>query len=82
VVPNGGRSELTLMAYLNEGYGGGETVFYTPAGVERFRVSPTKGMALIFPHAEYHEGAALSSGRKYVLRTDVMFSQSRRFVLD
>jgi hypothetical protein len=31
-------------------------------------------MALIFVHDQLHEGAAVVSGRKYVLRTDVMYT--------
>jgi prolyl 4-hydroxylase len=30
-------------------------------------------MALVFDHQQVHEGAAVESGRKYVLRTDVMY---------
>jgi hypothetical protein len=33
-------------------------------------------MALVFVHEQLHEGAAVESGRKYVLRTDVMYVRS------
>jgi len=36
-------------------------------------VRPTTGMALFFDHEMYHEGALLSEGVKYSIRTDVMF---------
>jgi predicted 2-oxoglutarate/Fe(II)-dependent dioxygenase YbiX len=65
--PIGERSLLTLMVYLNEGFEGGETKF------NDVRVVPQTGMALIFKHELWHEGAEVSSGRKYVLRTDVMY---------
>jgi hypothetical protein len=31
-------------------------------------------MALIFEHQLLHEGAAVTQGRKYVLRSDVMYN--------
>ena len=66
---NGEMSLLTFMIYLNEGFIGGETV------VEGFSITPKQGMALIFEHQLLHEGAAVVSGRKYVLRSDVMFGR-------
>lgn len=67
----GRRSELTLLLYLNSDFEGGETVFTeTGKGYQ-----PATGAALIFPHDLWHEGRPLKSGRKYVLRTDVMFAR-------
>jgi|RhiMetdeSRZDD1v2_1073273.scaffolds.fasta_scaffold2468003_1 predicted 2-oxoglutarate/Fe(II)-dependent dioxygenase YbiX len=67
--PNGEQSLLTFMLYLNEDFEGGETVFQN--GI---RVKPESGMILVFRHTLYHEGVAVTSGRKYVLRSDIMFS--------
>ncbi len=39
------------------------------------RVQPQRGKALIFAHRQLHEGAAVVRGRKYVLRSDVMYRQ-------
>lgn len=64
---NGERSLLTFMVYLNDAFEGGETVIIETT------VKPQKGMALIFQHALVHEGAVVISGRKYVLRSDVMY---------
>src|SRR6266436_493544 len=64
---NGERSLLTFMVYLNDGFEGGETKFTETT------IQPRKAMALIFRHELLHEGAAVTSGRKYVLRSDVMF---------
>jgi prolyl 4-hydroxylase len=64
---NGEASMLTFMVYLNEGYTGGETLF---ASVQ---VQGRTGMALVFEHALSHEGAEVSNGTKYVLRSDVMY---------
>lgn len=64
------RSELTLMIYLNEGFGGGGTRFLD----YDIEVTPKTGMALLFQHRILHEGAVVTSGTKYVLRSDVMFA--------
>src|SRR5262249_50930092 len=60
----------TMLMYLNGGFAGGETGIHcrTP-----LRVVPAKGMALLFRHHLLHEGAPVIKGRKYVLRTDVMY---------
>jgi predicted 2-oxoglutarate/Fe(II)-dependent dioxygenase YbiX len=65
---NGERSHFTFMVYLNEGFEGGETVFQRFLGVK-----PERGTALVFFHKQLHEGAAVRRGRKYVMRTDVMY---------
>ncbi len=62
------RSLLTLMVYLNEDCEGGATQFYDFGDVV-----PRTGMALFFEHDVYHQGAPVTSGRKYVARTDVMY---------
>lgn len=67
VAPTGESSLLTFMVYLNDGFVGGETKF------NEISVVPEEGMALIFRHELWHEGAEVESGRKYVLRTDVMY---------
>ena len=60
-------SILTFLIYLNDDYQGGETSFNWDA------VQPKMGMALIFPHRLTHQGSPVTSGVKYVLRTDVMY---------
>jgi predicted 2-oxoglutarate/Fe(II)-dependent dioxygenase YbiX len=72
------RSRLTFMAYLNGGAEGGQTVFYSEDRVSGLRrvvasVEPQAGMGLVFAHQWWHEGAKVTSGRKYVLRTDVFY---------
>jgi prolyl 4-hydroxylase len=66
---NGEESLLTFMVYLSEGFDGGETAFPGAS------VTPKIGMALLFEHQILHEGAAVTRGRKYVLRSDVMFGR-------
>ena len=65
-------SELTLLLYLNDGFLGGATAFCD----WEVRVVPKRGQALLFQHAIRHEGCAVDGGRKYVLRSDVMYQRS------
>jgi hypothetical protein len=55
---------------------GGETKFYLDNGMPRLDVKPECGMALMFAHRQLHEGTSVVQGRKYVLRTDVMYAQT------
>ena len=64
------QSHLTFMIYLNSDYEGGFTDF------ESFKIWPETGMALIFNHKLRHEGAYITSGTKYVLRSDVMYRRT------
>jgi len=66
------RSLLTLLVYLNEDFVGGETEFDTG---NVFAVRPKTGRALVFEHGLRHQGAPVREGRKYVLRTDVMYQR-------
>jgi hypothetical protein len=61
------RSFLTFIVYLNDGFEGGQTRF------EGVTVKPRIGTALCFRHHLLHEGAPVLEGRKYVLRSDVMY---------
>jgi hypothetical protein len=61
------RSFLTVIFYLNDGFGGGETDFFG------LSVTPKRGAAILFPHELRHEGRPVFGGTKYVLRTDVMY---------
>jgi predicted 2-oxoglutarate/Fe(II)-dependent dioxygenase YbiX len=77
---NGERSLLTFMIYLNGGFEGGETSFNDSCSDEpfdEFSVTPEEGLALLFAHGVCHKGEAVTRGRKYVLRTDVMYAPRR-----
>ena len=65
--PTGALSLLTFMLYLNDGYEGGETI------VSGIPIAPERGKILVFKHQLLHESVEVRSGRKYVLRSDVMF---------
>jgi prolyl 4-hydroxylase len=68
------QSLLTLMVYLSDDFAGGSTDFDTRR--DALRVTPRAGMALVFEHPVRHQGAPVTAGRKYVLRTDVMYRQN------
>lgn len=68
------QSQLTLLIYLNEGFAGGSTMFKDGPVVV-----PRQGMALLFRHPILHQGEAVQTGCKYVLRSDVMY---RRVAVD
>ena len=71
------RSLFTFMIYLNDDFEGGATSFSdvrAEQSFREFRVIPKKGSALVFHHPIMHRGDPIVSGRKYVMRTDVMYS--------
>jgi len=68
----GRRSQFTFMVYLNDDYEGGGTSFRGQK-FPTFVTKPKKGQALLFYHPIWHRGDAVTAGRKYVLRSDVMY---------
>jgi hypothetical protein len=84
------QSFMTLQLYLNDGGGvsfaGGATRFVEPLSmlnscvnseeVAKVRdVVPKSGRLLLFQHNCWHEGERVTSGVKYVLRSEVMFTK-------
>lgn len=67
------QSHFTFLIYLNADFEGGHTNFYNDEGDLLHSVAPKTGSALVFWHPMLHEGATVNKGRKYVLRTDVMY---------
>ncbi len=61
------ESRITFMIYLNDNFTGGETAF------DGVTIIPQIGSALCFVHELKHEGCPVTSGVKYVLRSDVMY---------
>jgi 2OG-Fe(II) oxygenase superfamily len=74
---NGERSFFTFMVYLNADFEGGETSFSTSNRSSvpwpNLKVKPEIGKALLFHHPITHKGETVVAGRKYVLRSDLMF---------
>lgn len=68
----------TLLLYLNDGFEGGETVVDTSwfdheAEEDIVSVTPRTGTVFAFDHSEVHQGSAVMTGCKYVVRTEIMF---------
>jgi prolyl 4-hydroxylase len=74
---NGEQSFFTFMVYLNDGFEGGATAFHQSR--PSLLITPERGMALVFYHRQLHEGMPVIKGRKYVLRTDVMYRYPKTF---
>ena len=78
---DGFTSKLSYLIYLNGDFSGGATTFrdYVGKGESRRKiehvVTPVTGSALLFRHRRWHEGSALTAGRKYVLRSDVFYGE-------
>ena len=77
-------SKLTFILYLNEDFEGGATTFFTPSSqfgsLDTTGVRPRMGSVLCFPHGDtagslVHEGSAVSSGTKYIARSDVLYKK-------
>ena len=60
----------SVLVYFNDDFEGGETRF-----LEQLEqtVVPKPGLAAIFQHKVRHEGCPVARGRKYAMRTDVVF---------
>ena len=70
------QSQFTFLVYLNDGFEGGATAFRESRA--SLPVTPERGKALVFYHRQLHEGLPVVRGRKYVLRTDVMYRHEAR----
>lgn len=75
------KTQVTCQIYLNEGFEGGGTSFLNPwryrdsEVCEKVTWVPKTGSVLLFDHKMLHSGDLLVSGRKYTVRTDVVFSR-------
>jgi predicted 2-oxoglutarate/Fe(II)-dependent dioxygenase YbiX len=73
-------SKLSYLIYLNNECEGGDTAFreyYVIDGINQkieFIITPKVGMALLFRHELRHEGTPVTSGCKYVLRSDIFYT--------
>ena len=64
------QSCYSFLVYLNQGFEGGNTTFATSPEIS---IKPQTGMGLLFQHPIIHEGSVVTSGIKYVARTDLMY---------
>ncbi len=69
---DGIASRITLVFYLNDGFGGGETEFPELGKT----VTPKRGTALLFQHRVLHAARGVTAGVKYALRTDILYRRA------
>lgn len=84
------QSIFTCMIYLNEDFEDGTINFLTSGGSRMdetiaeelkrgystsYRLKPKTGMAVIFEHLLLHEAAPVSSGNKFIARTEIVFNR-------
>lgn len=76
---NSARTLITLQIYLNENFKGGETTFLNRRSnaTKSVPVVPKTGMILVFEHNILHEGSLVKRGRKYTIRTDVLYTMKK-----
>ncbi len=70
------ESKLTFLLYLNdsEEFQGGVTTFFKgKMDIKPIEsISPQKGKLVVFDHRIWHQGASVSDGTKYILRSDII----------
>lgn len=62
---------LSVLVYFNNDFAGGQTRFSEQ--VEQ-TIWPLPGSAVVFQHKLRHEGCEVTRGRKYAMRTDVLYA--------
>lgn len=62
---------FTVNIYLNDGFGGGDTVFYDNRLCEVLRVKPRAGSVVLFDPRINHAGAVVTAGEKEIMRACV-----------
>ncbi|KAG4076542.1 hypothetical protein HA402_011358 [Bradysia odoriphaga] len=80
---NSAETLITIQIYLNENFVGGETNFLDRDDETKcVPVKPVTGMVLVFEHRIFHEGSVVRKGKKYAIRTDVLYTREnvRKFV--
>lgn len=76
------QSVLTLLLYLNhhDEFTGGETAFYDDqyGNTLLAHYTPEIGDVAIFDHRIWHSGNMVTSGCKYILRSDFIYTQTEK----
>ena len=68
----GESSHVSVQVYLNQKFKGGHTTFHGRG--RHLDVKPRTGSVLLFDHNILHEGQRVTQGKKYLVRTDVMYA--------
>jgi len=78
------QSIYTVMVYLNdcEAFEGGTTDFFDSTGKKVIEsIAPKAGLAIVFVQDDMtllHEGTEVKGGKKYMIRTDVLFTSPHK----
>lgn len=79
------QSKLTFMIYLNSAgeFEGGRTLFYKTKETSEVWASyiPQQGDLIVFDHNVWHEGEVLTSGEKFVLRSDILYAKEETLTI-
>ena len=67
---DGQRSQLSVLVFLNENFGGGAIEFPSIGRI----IEPRVGRAIVFPHAALHRDHTVAHGRKFVLEAEVFYN--------
>lgn len=69
-------SSITILIYLNSDYEGGYTKFFSnPTDNVEYTLNPKSGMVCLMDQDIGHEVPFLTSGVKYVVRTELMYKK-------
>jgi predicted 2-oxoglutarate/Fe(II)-dependent dioxygenase YbiX len=72
-------SYATLNIFLNDDFEGGSTIFYeNDKKTTTLICKPLAGRGSFFYSQQFHEGEKISSGYKYLLRTDLMINHNKK----
>lgn len=74
--PRADTSKVTLQLYLNDDFEGGTTRFFDECSEYFYDVVPKTGSVLLFDHPMLHSGETVVRGRKYAMRSDIMYTRS------
>ncbi len=84
-----GETRFSVVLYLPDGFAGGTTRFFEEKDKarrrgegrgrkfdnrERFALRPPVGSAVVFDHLLLHEGAEVTAGVKYAVRSDLIYA--------
>lgn len=71
-------SYATLNIFLNDDFEGGATLFYKNNKKDlTLKCVPKTGRGSFFYSQQFHEGAKITTGYKYLLRTDLMINRNK-----
>lgn len=75
------QSRMTFMVYLNDSaeFSGGATRFFanrSPDSQTVVQIAPECGTLILFDHSLWHDGEPVTSGEKYILRSDILYECS------